>query len=59
MKLIAVILLVFASCCSSENKPDIKINLNVNIESQKPLVSDNPSSGKNELLQKVFIRITE
>ena len=46
MKLIVLILLVFVSFCSSENKPDIEINLNVNIESQKPLASDNPTSEK-------------
>ena len=50
MKLIVVTLLVFVSCCSSEKKPDIEINLNVNIESQKPLVSDNPKSWKEQTL---------
>ena len=50
MKHIVVMLLVFVSYCSSENKPDIEINLNVNIESQTPLVSDNPSSDKEKSL---------
>ena len=51
MKLIFVILLVFVSYCSSENKPDIEINLNVNIESQTSLVSDNSNSGKELALK--------
>ena len=52
MKLIVLILLVFVNFCSSENKPDIEINLNVNIESQKQLFSDNPSFGKERALTK-------